>query len=104
MTKKLKVGLVGLGGIANVHGRGWAAAEHAELVAGSDVNTAVFPRWQSEYGLQKTMVDPDEIFNDPEIDIIDICTPNNYHADSSDSGHGSGQTCHLREAIVFYPC
>ena len=80
MTKKLKVGLIGLGGIANVHGRGWATAENAELVAGSDVNTAVFPRWQSEYGLQKTTVDPDEIFNDPEIDIIDICTPNNYHA------------------------
>ena len=34
MSKKLKVGLIGLGGIANLHAGGWAASEHAELVAG----------------------------------------------------------------------
>ncbi len=81
MTEKLKVGIIGMGGIAHAHVGGWAASELADLVVGSDVNTAVFQRWQDEYGLQKTTTDPDEIFNDPTIDIIDICTPNNYHAD-----------------------
>jgi predicted dehydrogenase len=81
MADKLKVGIIGMGGIANSHAGGWAAAPNAELVAGSDVNTAVFPRWQQEYGLSYVAVNPDDILNDPSIDIIDICTPNNYHAD-----------------------
>ena len=81
MTRKLKVGLIGLGGIANLHAGGWAIAENAELVAGSDVNTAVFERWRDTYGLSVTSDNPNDLFNDPEIDIIDICTPNNYHAD-----------------------
>jgi predicted dehydrogenase len=81
MADKLRVGLIGMGGIANLHAGGWAAVENAELVAGSDVNTAVFPRWQKEYGLSYVAVNPDDILHDPEIDIIDICTPNNYHAD-----------------------
>ena len=80
MADILKVGLIGMGGIANLHAGGWAVAPNAELVAGSDVNTAVFPRWQQEFGLKYTTADPDEIFNDPEIDIVDICAPNNYHA------------------------
>ena len=34
---KLKVGIIGVGGIAGTHVPGWQASEHAELVAGSDI-------------------------------------------------------------------
>jgi len=69
-----------LGGIANLHAGGWKASEHAELVAGCDVNPAVFERWQTEHGLAKLTTSPQELIADPELDIIDICSPNNYHA------------------------
>ncbi len=80
MTKKLKVGLIGLGGIANLHAGGWKATEHAELVAGCDANPAVFDRWKTEHGLHKLTPHPEELIADPALDIIDICTPNNFHA------------------------
>ena len=32
----LKVGVIGVGGIARTHMPGWAASENAEVVAGSD--------------------------------------------------------------------
>jgi len=80
MTKKLKVGLIGLGGIANLHAGGWAASEHAELVAGCDVNPDVFERWETEHGVKKLTTDYQELINDPELDIIDVCSPNSYHA------------------------
>ena len=41
---KLRVGVVGVGGIARTHMPGWAASEHAEVVAGSDVSQAL-NRW-----------------------------------------------------------
>ena len=79
MLKKLKVGIIGLGGIAHTHVPGWAASPYAELVAGSDINPLVFPTWREKYGLNCLYENPLDLINDPEIDIIDICTPNMFH-------------------------
>jgi predicted dehydrogenase len=62
------------------HVPGWAASPYAELVAGSDVNPAVFPAWKEKHGVAKFYEDSMDLINDPELDIIDICTPNMYHA------------------------
>ncbi len=83
MAKKLKVGLIGLGGIANLHAGGWAASEDTELVAGCDINPAVFERWRQEHGLHKLTTDYQELIHDPDVDIIDICSPNNFHAEQA---------------------
>lgn len=76
----LKVGIVGVGGIARTHIPGWHASEDAELVAGSDVNEGALHHFGHEYNVGKLHTDPEALFNDPELDIIDICTPNRYHA------------------------
>lgn len=80
MAKKLKVGMLGLGGIAHTHVPGWNASPYAELVAGSDVNTAVFPAWKEKHGMSRFYENALDLIKDPEIDIIDICTPNMFHA------------------------
>lgn len=80
MSKILKVGVVGVGGIARSHMPGWAASEDAEVVAGSDISAEALERWGALYGVKKLASDPAELFNDPDIDIIDVCTPNRYHA------------------------
>ena len=80
MTKKLNVGIIGLGGIANLHAGVWQISEHAELVAGCDVNPEVFKRWKEEHGVQRLTTEFQELIDDPEIDIIDVCSPNNFHA------------------------
>jgi predicted dehydrogenase len=83
MSKKLKVGIIGLGGIAHTHVPGWKASSDAELVAGSDVNTAVFDSWREKYGVTRFYEKPADLINDPDIDIIDICSPNMYHAEQA---------------------
>ena len=83
MTKKMKVGVIGLGGIANTHVPGWQASQHAELVAGSDINPAVFDTWREKYGVTKFYERTADLINDPEIDIVDVCSPNMYHADQA---------------------
>ena len=42
---KLKVGIVGVGGIARTHIPGWEASSEAELVAGSDVSEDALRRF-----------------------------------------------------------
>ena len=80
MSDRLKVGIVGVGGIARTHIPGWNASEDAEIVAASDVDEAVLVKWGQQHGIKKLETDPQGLFSDPEIDIIDVCTPNNYHS------------------------
>ncbi|MYD60258.1 MAG: Gfo/Idh/MocA family oxidoreductase [Gemmatimonadetes bacterium] len=80
MADKLKVGIIGVGGIARTHMPGWAASEHADLIAGSDINADVLNHWGKNNNISILSTDPDDLFKNPDIDIIDICTPNNYHA------------------------
>jgi len=76
----LKVGVIGVGGIARSHMPGWEASEDAEVVAGSDISEAALQAWGAEHGIARLEQDPAALFSDPDIDIIDVCTPNRYHA------------------------
>jgi predicted dehydrogenase len=76
----LKVGVIGVGGIARTHMPGWAASVDAEVVAGSDINSVALEEWGRVHGVSKLSTDPSDLFRDPDIDIIDICTPNMAHA------------------------
>ena len=79
MSDILKVGVIGVGGIAKTHMPGWAASELAEVVAGSDVVAPILEAWGAQHGVAKLSTNAADIINDPDIDIIDICTPNMYH-------------------------
>lgn len=81
MGSSLKVGVIGVGGIAKTHMPGWAASEIAEVVAGSDVVEPVLQQWGDLHGVKKLATDPADLFGDPDIDIIDVCTPNMYHTE-----------------------
>ena len=76
----LKVGIIGVGGISRSHMPGWRASEHAEVVAGSDIDGTVLRSWGEEQGISRLYRAPEELFSDREIDIVDICVPNMHHA------------------------
>lgn len=80
MAKKYKVGMIGLGNIAHTHVPGWASSPNTELVAGCDIDTQVFSPWEQQHGSIQFYEDSMELINNPEIDIVDICTPNMFHA------------------------
>jgi len=80
MSKTLKVGVIGVGGIARWHMPGWTTSEHTEVIAGCDIDPAALQKWGDEFNVARLTGDAAELICDPDIDIIDICTPNNYHA------------------------
>ena len=80
MAKSLKVGIIGVGGIARTHIPGWNASPHADLVAGCDISEDVVKQWGETNRIKKLVTDSADLFNDADIDIIDVCTPNMYHA------------------------
>ena len=93
MAGTLKVGIIGVGGIAGSHIPGWDASEHAKLVAGCDIDKTVLKRWGQKHEVSKLTTDSADLFNDP--DIIDISTPNAHHAPLSHRCVEGRQTRHL---------
>ena len=79
MSKPLKVAVIGTGGISRTHMPGWEASPYTEVVAAADVNAAALEDFGSKYGVEKLSTDTNDIFGDPSIDIVDICTPNRLH-------------------------
>ena len=80
MAKELKVGVIGVGGIAKTHFPGWNESPHAEIAALADVVPDVLKRVGPRPGVSRLYERPEDLIADPNIDIVDICTPNNYHA------------------------
>ncbi|MBW7882229.1 MAG: Gfo/Idh/MocA family oxidoreductase, partial [Caldilineaceae bacterium] len=79
MNKPFKVAMIGTGGIARWHMPGWQASEYAEVVAAADINGPVLQDFGRTFGISRLTIDVNEVLSDPEIDIIDICTPNRLH-------------------------
>ncbi len=82
MAKALKVGFVGTGGIAQAHLAAWNKCADAKVVALCDINPKALAA-----SAEKWCVAPENLFSDyrkmldsVELDIIDVCTPNSWHA------------------------
>ncbi len=80
MNKTLKVGVIGVGGIADTHFPGWRESPHAEVIALADVDGAVLQAKGAEQQVEVLYEDPEQLIRNADLDIVDICTPNAYHA------------------------
>lgn len=81
MSKKLKIGLIGAGGISvGCHMPGYASIpEQCEMVAVCDIAKEVAQAAADKFSIPKVTTDYKEILADPEIDAVSITTPNAFH-------------------------
>ena len=85
--KEIRVGIVGFGFMGRAHTYGYKTIPlyyrdlpfKITLAGVADPVPGVAGRAKEELGFEKAVLNPDELFADPDIDIIDICTPNIYH-------------------------
>lgn len=80
MTKTISWGIIGLGGIANSFANTFNA-ENAFLLAAASRNLQKAKEFTDKYGIPKAYGNYDSMLFDPEIDVVYIATPHNYHAD-----------------------
>jgi predicted dehydrogenase len=80
MAETLKVGVIGVGGIAGTHFPGWRDSPLAEVVALADIDANALNRVGEAQGVKRRYEKPEDLIASRDIDIIDICTPNMYHA------------------------
>lgn len=74
MSKKLKIGIVGLGGIGNLHATCHKNDELAKIVAVCDVIKQRADNGAAKFGVPAYYSLKDMLNAHPELDIVDICT------------------------------
>jgi len=78
---KIKVAIIGCGTIANhAHIPSYMKNEAAEIIYFCDIDGERAEKAVKEYGCGTAITDYRELLNDPEVDAVSICTPNNVHA------------------------
>lgn len=81
MKKKIKIAIIGCGGIANTHANQYAKlTDEFEIVAACDIISEKAEAYAKKHGVSKTFVNYKDVLDIPELDAIDICTPNYLHS------------------------
>ena len=80
MSGKLRVAMIGVGGIAGTHYKSWSEiADQAEIVAVCDVSGEQVAKRGEEWNVEKRFTDFGEMLRTVECDAVDVCTPNKAH-------------------------
>lgn len=77
----IRVGIVGVGSISDSHLKAYANNPNAVITAICDLNEQRALQAAEKYGVEKIFADYRELFADPDIDSVSICTWNNTHAE-----------------------
>jgi predicted dehydrogenase len=92
-SKKLRVGFIGSGGIAQSQMKHLKNYPDVELVAVSDISEAALAKTREAHGVQKTYTDWKEMLQKEALDAVSVCTPNGAHAENSIAALKAG--CHV---------
>lgn len=77
---RLRVGIVGVGAIAELHAKGYEHDKRAEIVAVCDRDEDLAIRRALDWGARHYYTVFDEMLQNPDIDAIEIVTPHYLHA------------------------
>ncbi|HIV24185.1 MAG TPA: inositol 2-dehydrogenase [Candidatus Scatomonas pullistercoris] len=93
MAEKVRIGLIGTGRIGKLHGTNIQnLVPNAEIVIAADPFMNEETReWAAGLGIPRTSADPEEVFADPEVDAVFICSSTATHADFIIRAAGAGK-------------
>ncbi|MDD6734728.1 MAG: Gfo/Idh/MocA family oxidoreductase [Clostridiales bacterium] len=78
--KKVRVGIIGAGGIANTHLAAYSNCENAEVAAICDINEERLNKTADKFGIKNRYTSVEEMLAKETLDAADVCVWNNNHA------------------------
>lgn len=98
-----KFGIIGCGMISNWHADAIMSIENASLAGATDVNKSACEAFAHKYGI-KAYKSADSLMDDPEIDVVCICTPSGLHAPYAVKAAGFGKNIILEKPMALNLC
>jgi len=100
MTKKIKWGIIGLGGIAHDFASAFES-DQAELAAVGSRTLEKAQDFAEQYNVPKAYGSYDDLYADEDIDIVYLATPNSYHAQNMTDILNAGKHVLCEKAITM---
>ena len=92
MKRKLGVGLIGAHTWAQkAHLPGYAAHNQVDLVAICDIDRSRAETLAAKFGARRTYTRHEDLLADPEIEMVDVCTPTHTHLQLSMAAIAAGK-------------
>jgi predicted dehydrogenase len=76
---KIRVGFIGCGRISDLHALGYRHRPDAKIVAVTDLDTDIAEKKAKEWRASKIYDDYRKMLDDPDIDAVEILTPQKLH-------------------------
>jgi predicted dehydrogenase len=78
--KEIRIGIIGVGQIGKSHIKSYSQIAGARIVAAADVNETEVKKVATEYQIPHTFTDFRKLLDREDIDCVDVCLHNNFHA------------------------
>ena len=97
---KINVGLVGCGRIADLHYPGYRDHPHARILGICDTNPELLERRKVEWGVERVYRDLEGLLADPDLDAVEILTPQLLHEPQTIAALGAGRHVALQKPMT----
>ncbi len=103
MEKKVKIGIIGMGGISNKHVKELLECPDAQITAICDIDEKALARAQAKTGVadEKCYTDYRDLIADPDVEGIEICTPNYLHAEMAIAAFAANKPVNIEKPIAM---
>jgi predicted dehydrogenase len=100
MTKPVRIGIIGVGQIGKMHLDKYADIENAVIVAVCDVNEQEARLVSQKYNVPYVYTDYRELLKRDDIDAVDVCLHNNFHAPVTIAALRAGKHVYCEKPIA----
>ena len=101
--RKLRIGMIGAGGISKIHCEGWTRLDDCELVAVTDINPDASAARAGEFNIPNVDDTARKLLARKEIDVIDVVTPNRFHKGQTIAALRAGKHVLCEKPLALTP-
>lgn len=101
--KKLRVAIIGCGGIAQTHLKAFSQMPEVEVVAGVDIAPSRLDHLQNKWGVRDVYTDWKVMLKKVQPDAVDVCTPNIVHCAPVVDACNSGAHAIIEKPMAMSP-
>lgn len=104
--RKLKFGIIGASGMAEIHMQGIVSSLKMELVAICDKNGERAKASGEKFGVDAVYTDYHEMLKNPEVEAVVVCTPDFVHEEMTEAALKAGKhvMCEKPLALTMEEC
>jgi len=107
--KPLRIGMIGYGGIGRVHAMGYRAipfhyglpANSVQIAGVATTRAETAEKAAQEIGCELWTTDYRELLNNPDIDAVDVCTPNHNHEEILVAAAAAGKHIYCEKPLAM---